>query len=293
MARYINPVPQYLKLGLPVPGGKLNFFKSGTNDLLTTFADSLLSIANPNPVILDSDGLAPSIFFNDTAKVRFDDPNDVQIWERDPVGGDDLQGEFGSWVSATIYNINDKIIASDSKFYISLVNANQGNDPTTPSPTFWSEITFIGVYNSSDTYALGEIVQNTNGSLWRSLAGANTGNTPSTSPLLWTPAIDGSKVQEIINDQTVLPKTGAVTLTALRINELRDAGPFTLPAADSIAVNQIITLDFPDRYTAFEPVVNIDTGDTITNNAGTDTSLTFKGSTRVTLTSDGVSNWSI
>ena len=59
MARYVNPAQEYAYTdpvsGVfgPVKFGKLQFFKSGTNTPIVTYKDSLLTIPNTNPVILD------------------------------------------------------------------------------------------------------------------------------------------------------------------------------------------------------------------------------------------------
>lgn len=93
----------------------------------------------------------------------------------------------------------------------------------------------------------------------------------------------------------VIPQTGGGALTALRINEIRDGGSYTIPLANSISVNQTIQIDLPDEYGAFTPVVSVTGADTISYSGGTDTSITFDTglSERITLTSDGVSNWGL
>ncbi len=300
MSRYINPVPQETIAdgSAPNSSGTLTFYKSGTNVLLSVYADATFDTAITNPVPLDASGRTPNIFYEGAAKVQSKNSSGTLLWERDPVGGEQVTGELAFWESIVTYSLNSIVQGSDNKFYISLQAANINHDPTTPAPTWWSEIVFRGVYNSSESYSIGDVIQDSTGALWSSQTAANIGNTPSTDAgTNWLPAVTGAKIAEIITLEarttTVLPKTGAVTLVALRINELQNAGPFTLPLASSVDANQIITIDFPDAYTAFEPVVNRAGSDTITSNAGTDTSITFKGSTRVTLTSDGVSDWSI
>jgi hypothetical protein len=48
--------------GLPYAGGALTFYASGTTTLLNTYQDKALTIANSNPVVLDSAGRYPNIF---------------------------------------------------------------------------------------------------------------------------------------------------------------------------------------------------------------------------------------
>ena len=299
MARFINPAPQFgLNDMTPNAGGSIEFFRSGTNVHLDTYADSILEIKNTNPVILDAAGRIPNVFFEGSARVVVKDSNNVILSEDDPVGGEQVTGEFALWDSLITYTTGSIVKGSNGLFFISLTDPNVNNDPVGPSPTNWSEIRFLGVYNASESYSIGDVVQDSTGAMWASQINTNLNNTPATDPgTNWKPAVTGAKIAEVITLEarttTVLPKTGAVSLIALRINELQNAGPFTLPAASSVDANQTITLDFPDAFAAFEPVVNRSGSDTITDNAGADTSITFKGSTRVVLTSDGASDWRI
>jgi hypothetical protein len=85
--RLPNPDIQFAdQNGLPYAGGTLGFFASGTSTPLSTFSDSGLSIANPNPVVLDSAGRAGSVFLQNLAyKVTLSDVNSNLIWTIDPV----------------------------------------------------------------------------------------------------------------------------------------------------------------------------------------------------------------
>jgi hypothetical protein len=298
MARLTRPDYQYLlNDGTPNSGGFLSFFNAGTNTRLITYADSLQTIKNTNPVVLDAAGRPlTSIFFDGSARVVQTDANDVQISDDSPVGGEQVTGEFALWNALITYIVGSTVKGSNGAFYISLTDPNVNNNPVSPSPASWTEIRFLGVYNSSESYSIGDVIQNSVGALWSSVINSNVGNNPTTdSGTNWIPAVLGAKIAEVIaleaRTTTVLPKVGAVALIALRINELQDAGPFTLPAASSVDANQIITLDFPDEFAAFEPVVNRAGSDTITDSTGTDTSITFKGSTRIVLISDGISDW--
>lgn len=137
--RYTNPVPQYGDQNLdPVPGGLLNFFDTGTSTRKNTFSDAALTTLNANPVVLDSTGRAPNIFYSGTAKVVFETALEVQIWERDPVGGTFAQ-QANDWVSSTVYSQNDIVQGSDTLYYISRTSSNQGNDPIT-STANWSKL---------------------------------------------------------------------------------------------------------------------------------------------------------
>lgn len=300
--RAVNPVPQPQDSSSDtLVDAKSYFYESGTNIALTTYADVLATIPNPHPVLHDAAGRLPNVFYEGSAKwvlkATVNGVPDQTIWERDPVGAETVTGEFALWNSLVIYNIPDIVKGSDGKFYISIANLNQGNDPTTPSPTKWSEIRFVGVYNASETYALGDVVQDSNGKLWRSVVGSNIGNTPSAdSGTNWLPAVDGAKIPEVITLETrtttVIGQTGGGTLTALRVNELRDADSgYLLPLANSVSAGQTITITLPVRYTV-GAIVTRSGSDTI-EGLTSDTSITFAGPTTVTLTSDGTSEWTI
>lgn len=78
--------------GAPYPGGKLFFYASGTSTKLNTYSDSSLTVANPNPVVLDSAGRFPNAIFlqNLAYKVVLapstdSDPPTAPIWTQDPV----------------------------------------------------------------------------------------------------------------------------------------------------------------------------------------------------------------
>lgn len=189
MARFGEIGKQYFDDGGdPLVSGKLFFFESGTNTDKDTFADVNLSIKNSNPVILTGAGRQPNIFFNGTARVQLTKNDDTQIEVRDPEGGTFEEGVFSPWNALTIYNIPDIVVGSDGMFYISIVNANQGNDPTTPSLASWSQIRFIRVFNANETYTAGQITEGSDGLLYSSITSSNQGNDPVNDTVNWKPA---------------------------------------------------------------------------------------------------------
>lgn len=191
MSRFINPVPEYR------PNSQLFFFKAGTNTQLVTYKDEIESIPNSQPVLCDSAGNTPNVFFSGSAKLVVLDENDVQYIERDPVGGEKELGDFTLWDTTVIYDLNDIVEGSDGSFYISLSNGNQANDPTT-TPTQWAEIRFIGVWNTNILYSIGDVVQTSDGNLWKAQT-ATAANDPSADDgTNWLPAIDDAKLPSII-----------------------------------------------------------------------------------------------
>jgi hypothetical protein len=89
--RFVSPNQQFFgPNGQFLSGGLLTFFVSGTTTLAITYSDEGLTTPNPNPVVLDSNGYANSVFLDPsvTYKVVLSEPNGSQIWSFDPVGDD-------------------------------------------------------------------------------------------------------------------------------------------------------------------------------------------------------------
>ncbi len=87
--------------GVPLIGGQLFFYVTGTTTPLNTYSDSALTIANPNPVVADSNGRFGSIFFGSSQAYKVvlyganpnpsvpstpSNPQGSQIWTEDPCG---------------------------------------------------------------------------------------------------------------------------------------------------------------------------------------------------------------
>ncbi len=85
--RFSTPNEQFLdENGDPLAGGKLAFFVSGTSTPQDTFSDDALTVANTNPVILNSAGRAGDIFLsNADYKVTLSKADDTVVWTADPV----------------------------------------------------------------------------------------------------------------------------------------------------------------------------------------------------------------
>lgn len=86
--RFINPFPQFTDSTPDVySGGKLWFYATGTSTPLNTYTTKALSIANSNPIVLNSAGRpAVDIFLQDLEyKVVLMDASDNIIWTADPV----------------------------------------------------------------------------------------------------------------------------------------------------------------------------------------------------------------
>lgn len=261
MPRFFNPVPGYTY----PPFGKLYFYVASTDTKLNTYVDEAETVANTNPVLLDSLGRIPNIWFTSKTRVVLHNADNEQVWERDPIGGSDTSaGGITVYDPSTGYDKDQITRTGDGVFYISLQGGNKGNDPavTPESNAFWMEINFIDMYNSSKPYMIGNISQTPNGFLWRSLIDPNLGNDPSTDlGGNWLPAIDGSKIPEItalesdISDLQDLNTWGdpvtasfiAATNKSRQIDASIAPVDITLPtlvAGDSFTYHNIITSTF-------------------------------------------------
>lgn len=181
MARYSNPIIQYSDgNGVPLPGATLDFFEPGTTTRKNTFEDSGLTTANSNPVVADSAGVMPDIWLDGTYAVVLKNAGGVVQPEgtKDPIG-ETTEGQWEAWLNDNTYNIPDLVKGSDNKFYRSLTDANQGNDPTS-SASDWEEIEFERIYNATVTYALGDRSIGSDGMQYFSLIAANLNNNPVT-----------------------------------------------------------------------------------------------------------------
>lgn len=99
--------------GVPIPGGQLFFYRSGTNTKLNTYADPLFATPNSNPVQANSAGMFPNIFLNGNYKVVLTDSLGNQVWTADPVYG------FGSGFPFS---------GAPGQFYAGFPGASDSND---------------------------------------------------------------------------------------------------------------------------------------------------------------------
>ena len=224
MPRYQNPYPQIIDgNGDPVVGGQLFFYESGTNTLKTIYADSTELTPIANPVTLAADGGIPNIFYSGSARVVCKKPDGMQVFARDPVGGESVLGNFSAYDAVITYDANDIVKASNEKFYLSLQDGNQGNEPSA-NPAFWEEIRFIGVYNATVSYATGDVVQTSDGFLWRSVQTANLNNNPSTD--------DGSNWKPVTAEQWQTVTSSITIINGVKYTVDASAGAIdcTVPA---------------------------------------------------------------
>lgn len=197
MALFQNPVPQFFdSAGKPFLDAKLFFYKSGTTTFQDTFADVNFNIPNTNPVLLTADGRVPNIRLKAatynvilTGTDSLDtQAGEVQIWQRDPIGGESSEGQFSVWNFLTNYSTGE-IVEFNGAYYRSISESNQGNSPDS-SLSDWSEIKFTTVWNPNETYPLAAIVQGSDGLIYISTIADNTNNNPITDSVNWVPPIN-------------------------------------------------------------------------------------------------------
>lgn len=196
---FTDPRSQHFKSdGVSInSSGKLYFREpgSGSTTLKSVYSDKGLTTPLINPVILDANGRAPTIFMNGDYNIQMTDSADVQIWRVDYYEPPTVDGQFDAWDSTLTYAVNDYVRYTNGLYYISLQSGNTGNVPNS-SPAYWSQAFFLTVYNSSTTYAADDVVYY-DGNIYTSLQGSNTGNTPDTSTSYWkrpgvsVPAVSG------------------------------------------------------------------------------------------------------
>lgn len=213
--------------GEPLSGGKLYFYESGTLVAKNTYSDSDETIPNTNPVVLDAAGRQPDIFFSGQAKIIIKDSNDVQIDVADPVGESAVTGAFTEWLVTVEYDLGDTVTGPDGNYYVSIVSANTGNNPSI-SPTQWQQLLYVYVYNSAFSYEAGDVALSAS-VLYVSLVGSNLANTPATSPTQWKPLN-----VETWTDLTVKTSNfNAAVGRSYLINTNGGAFTMTLPASPS------------------------------------------------------------
>jgi hypothetical protein len=190
MGRFVNAAPQYIDTdGSPLSGGQLFFYVTDTSGLNDTYTDSSLGTANSNPVILDTSGTIPDVYLDPGVIYRvqilrangtlFDDKNDI-VGLND--SGIDVLGGLPEWNSTVNYTIPDVVIRNSSLY--ESISAGTNFDPLT-NPSHWSQFTHLKIWNTAETYALNDIVQQ-DGIIYRSRTGtSNQGKSPDANTDFW------------------------------------------------------------------------------------------------------------
>jgi hypothetical protein len=90
----VMPDPKFTGLdnnGTPLSGGLVYFYSAGTSTPLDTYTTSALTVANANPVVLDSAGRATIYLSANAYKVILNTSGDALVWDQDNVQSLTLQ----------------------------------------------------------------------------------------------------------------------------------------------------------------------------------------------------------
>jgi len=246
MSRFGTVAKQYFDAsGDPLAGGKLTFFEPGTTTPKTVYSDSAESVSIAQPVTLDASGYQPDVFFSGQAKVVLTDADDVQIDVADPVG-DEPAERFPLWSSSSSYSEGTVVQGSDSLFYQSIGDSNQGNNPVSTSG-FWIALDMFRSYSASSTYNEGMIVYYL-GALYYCESDGTTAVTPSAAASEWSLLYDSVDLSQTtltgtlaefntaLSDGTFASLAGTETLTNKTISAASNTltGVVTLAGAETL-----------------------------------------------------------
>lgn len=132
--RYTAPYFEWIDGdGVPLAGGKLYFYASGTDTPLVTYSDSTLVTPNANPVVANAGGYWGAIFLQAADyKVVLKTADDVLVWTADPVSG-----KSGGAQNATIRTttISSNITINDGTVIVNSAGATTQTLPSAATAT--------------------------------------------------------------------------------------------------------------------------------------------------------------
>lgn len=102
MAKELLPSPQMLhQSGAFAPGGKVEFYLSGTTTPATVYSDSAATVVLAQPVVADASGILPQIFTTSSSDMKavITASDDTAIATIDPVPKVDSQGATATSIS--------------------------------------------------------------------------------------------------------------------------------------------------------------------------------------------------
>ena len=208
MTAYISPSPRlqfFTNAGVPMASGLLYTYAAGTTTPLATYTDSTGTIANTNPIILDSRGEA-SIWLSTVGyKFKLATPANIDIWTQDNIttgwstpSGNLPMGGF-KFTGAAV-----GVATTDFATYGQLQSL-AGWAPTANLPMGGFKFTGAGVGVARTDFATYGQLQDSAGTLLTTVAGTNT----VTATLTNLAAYATGQVFTLIPTGT---NTGAVTL---------------------------------------------------------------------------------
>jgi hypothetical protein len=166
-----NPKQQFFDAnGEPLVGGKIYTYEAGTSTPVTTYQDASGTVANTNPIILDSRGMC-NIWLLTTVNYKYvvKDSNDVLVFTTDNIG---VTLSTASFAAPPIIGNATPNLAYFTTIELTDTTASTINRGTTAERPA-SPVAGMIRYNSST----GKFEGYTNGA-WGSLGGGATGGGP-------------------------------------------------------------------------------------------------------------------
>jgi len=121
---------------------------------------------------------------------------------------------FSGWDISITYGLagNNIVTASNGEYYVSLAAGNVANDPTS-SPTFWTQVDFVKIWNSNEAYIAGDVVRGTDDYVYVAQQGT-TGDDPvtDTAGTNWGPRT-ADEIATLQTDLTSQPASNIVSGT--------------------------------------------------------------------------------
>ncbi len=242
----------------PLGAGTATFYENKTTTLASIFSDPALTVAQTNPYTLDAGGrITGDVRFSGTLSILLKDSAGGTIRTDDDNVCFTTSSSFVTWDAAVTYSTGDLVEGSDGLFYISIANTNLNNDPAAgASPTKWSQIKFVGVWNTNQSYLIRDVVQGSGGLLYYAIS-AQSGNDPVSSAAQWRPL--GDLLNDLspqlsanlsANGQQIQLSKGADVISATALPLLTDGNSFdvtgttTITSFNTTAVGNIVHLHF-------------------------------------------------
>lgn len=189
---FADPRNQYLTVDgkSAAVRSEFTFFKADSSDPKAIFSDIGETTPISNIQLTDDRGQLSPVYYNGSARVTRFDAGGIFRFDIKNVIALGSVSTFQQWNQEVIYSLNDIVQGDDGNLYRSLQNGNLDNDPTLPSPTFWSQIEFNTIFNLNETYSTDDIVIGSDGQLYSSQVDDNIGNDPTTDGVNWAPAVE-------------------------------------------------------------------------------------------------------
>ena len=235
MTAFISPPPRlqfFTNAGVPMAGGFLYTYAAGTTTPLTTYTDSSGTIANTNPVILDSRGEA-SIWLGGVGyKFKLATPANVDVWTQDniapgssaymsytPAGSGavttTVQAKLRESVSVKDFGAVGDGVTDDTAAIQAAITAGAGKKVYFPAATYLisSALTIVSANTRLEGDGVGTVIKNT--SLTGHALKFFPNNTTATSVFLNNCGIADMQIYSAVN------KTAGAGVYALQCNGFR------------------------------------------------------------------------